>query len=390
MGITLIHRLVLGVWMAAVWMAISPWTTYEADFNAAEEYYLPRLGSTAEQLIFGVWRRWDADHYLNLAVHGYQTENPGPTVFGVLVPLGFRFFDRLLPGPVDLAAIVFETLAFGAALTLLFRLCTVHFRDEQLARWAVGVMALQPLSYCFAAPLSESSYLALSLAVFYAAYRRRWLVAGLCGFLATLARTQGVLLAAVAGLILLEEARTPRDGWRQIVRRGWVLLLIPTGALVFTVFRASRGLPSLVDVYSYYSLHFYTNPARGLFLNAGYLVRHWPHSMYDTDLLALATSLVLGGIMLRHPFLRQPPLVAYTWLHILLFLSKINVDRYTNEITYTQSFGRYALVLFPLTLLVADWLRRIASVRARFLGLVVLSTLLLVFSARHVLYLIGP
>jgi hypothetical protein len=390
LGVALAHRVVLGVWMAAVWLVISPWTAYEADFNAAEEYRLPRLTSTAEQLIFGVWRRWDADHYLNLAVHGYQVDNPGPTVFGVLAPLGFRFFDWLLPGPVDLGAMVFETLAFSAALTLLFRLCAVNFGDEQLARWAVGVTALQPLSYCFAAPLSESAYLALALAMVYAAYRGRWLVAGLCGLLASLTRTQGVLLAAVAGLILLEQARAARDGWRQIIRRSWVLLLIPSGALVFTAFRAGRGLPSLADVYSYYSFHFYTSPIKGVFWNARYLVRHWPHSVYDTDLLALATSLALGGIMLRHPLLRQPPLVAYTWLHILLFLSKINVDRYTNEITFTQSFGRYALVLFPLTLLVADWLRRIASARARFLCLLALAAIWLVFSARHVLYLIGP
>ena len=389
-GVALAHRLLLGVWMAAVWMVISPWTTYEADFNAVEAYNLPRLSSPAEQLIFGVWRRWDANHYLNLAVHGYQPENPGPTVFGALMPLAFRFFDRVLPGPVDLAAMVCETLAFGLALTLLFRLCATHFGDESLARWAVGVTALQPLSYFFAAPLSESAYLALSLGTFYAAYRERWLVAGLCGFLATLARTQGVLLAAVAGLILLDKARTARDGLREIIRRSWALLLIPAGALVFTAFRAGHGLPPLSDVYLHYSYLFYTDPVRGLFLNARHFVRQWPHSAYDTDLLALIVSLVLGGVLLRHPFLDQLPLVGYTWLHLLLFLGKINRDHFTSEITYTQSFGRYALILFPLTLLVADWLRRRPSTRARFWCLVALLAILLVFSARHVLYLIGP
>lgn len=389
-GGALAHRLLLGVWMAAVWLIISPWTTYEADFNAVEAYDLPPLSSPAEQLIFGVWRRWDANHYLNLAIHGYRTENPGPTVFGALMPLAFRFFDGALPGPVDLAAMVCETFAFGLALTLLFRLCATHFGDEQLARWAVGVTALQPLSYVFAAPLSESAYLALSLGMFYAAYRERWLVVGLCGFLATLARTQGVLLAAVAGLILLEKAHTPRDGLREIIWRGWALLLIPAGALVFAAFRVGHGLPPLSDVYLHYSHHFYTNPVRGLFLNARYFVRQWPHSAYDTDLLALVVSLVLGGVLLRHPLLGQLPLVGYTWLHLLLFLSKINRDHFTFEITNTQSFGRYALILFPLTLLVADWLRRRPSARARFLGLAALSAILLVFSARYVLYLIGP
>lgn len=388
-GVALAHRLLLGIWMAAVWVTISPWTTYDADFDAVKADGLPRLSTPAAQVVFGVWRRWDANHYLNLAVHGYQPENPGPTVFGVLTPLAFQFFDRVLPGPVDLGAMVFETLAFGFALTLLFRLCVVDYADDQLARWAVGVTALQPLSYFFAAPMSEAAYLALVLGTVYAAYRRRWLLAALYGLLAALARTQGVLLVAVAGLILLDTP-TRHGGVREIVKRGWPLLLIPVGALLFIGFRSIRGLPSLNDVYVNYSHHLYADPVSSLFFNARHFVRQWPHSIYDTDLLALAMCLVLGVLMLRYPRHRRLPMVAYTWLYLLLFLTKINLNHDTQEITYSQSFGRYALALFPLTIMVADGLRRIRSRRVRFACVAGGWLLLFVFSARHVLYLIGP
>ncbi len=389
-GVAFVHRVFLGLWMALVWLVISPWTTYPADFDAVAKHGLPRLTTPVVQLIFGVWRRWDANHYLHLAVHGYQADNPGPTVFGPLTPLAFRALDPLLPGPVDLSAMVFETLVFGLALTLLFRLCAADFDDEALARWAVGLTALLPLSYMFAAPLSESAYLALALGSVYAARRGRWLVAALCGWLATLARTQGILLTVVAALMLWTAIQPRPNRLREGICRGWVLLLIPTGALVFSAFRASHGLPPLADVYANFSHHFYTNPLRGVYLNARHFVRQWPHCLYDADLLALIVSLTLGVLQLRHPRLRQLPLLSYTWLHLLLFLSKINQDHFTGEVTYSQSFGRYTLVLFPLTILLADKLRSIPSQRLRLICLLGLTSGLLLFSARHVLYLIGP
>ncbi len=389
-GVALVHRTLLGVWMALVWLIISPWTSYPADFEAVARDGLPRLSTSLAQLLFGVWRRWDVNHYLHLAIYGYQADRPGPTVFGPLTPLAFRALDLLLPGPVDLGAMVFETFAFGLALTLLFRLCATDFADEELARWAVGLTALLPLSYMFAAPLSESAYLALALGCLYAARRGRWLVAALCGLLATLARTQGILLTAVAGLMLWAAIRPLPNRLREGVRRGWVLLLIPTGALVFSAFRSSRGLPPLADVYANYSRHFYTTPWRGLLLNAQHFVRQWPHSLYDADLLALIVSLTLGVLQVRHSLLRQLPLLSYTWLHLLLFLSKINQDQFTGEVTYSQSFGRYTLALFPLTILIADKLRSIPSRRLRLICLIGLASGLLIFSARHVLYLIGP
>jgi len=389
-GAALAHRLLLGIWMASVWITISSWTTYDADFDAIRVDGLPRLSTPAAQVIFGVWRRWDANHYLSLAVHGYQPENPGPTVFGVLTPLAFQFLDRALPGPVDLGAMVFETLAFGLALTLLFRLCVVDYGDGQLAHWAVGVAVLQPLSYVFAAPLSESAYLALALGAVYAAYRERWLLAALCGLLATLARIQGVLLAVVVGLILLSTTRARQGGVREMVRRGWSLILIPLGGLLFLGFRSIQGLPSLGNVYAHHSYLVYADPFSSLFFNARHFVRQWPHSLYDADLLTLAVSLALGVLMLRYPRHRRLPMVAYTWMHLLLFLSKVNLTQGTQEVTHSQSFGRYALVLFPLTIMVADGLRQIRSERVRFACVVGGSLLLLVFSARHVLYLIGP
>ena len=72
--------------------------------------------------------------------------------------------------------------------------------------------------------------------------RQRWVWAAICGLLATLARSQGVLLLPVAGLILLEQNGfdlRDRTDWidqvRKAVVQGWMLILIPMGFVGFTI-----------------------------------------------------------------------------------------------------------------------------------------------------------
>ncbi len=129
-GTALVHRLALMIWLALVWSLLSAnFAGVQADFHTAGAQ-LPALTTQSDELIFGVWRRWDAVHYLDLAANGYRIEHPGPTVFGVLTPVGIRAFDAVLPGSLDLGAMVFETLAFGLALTLLYKVCESYYGDK--------------------------------------------------------------------------------------------------------------------------------------------------------------------------------------------------------------------------------------------------------------------
>src|SRR5436305_30407 len=119
-GAALLHRLLLGLWLALVWGTVGAHLTgVQADFHTAGAK-LPALTTQADEYVFGVWRRWDAVHYLDLAANGYRVDHPGPTVFGVLAPFSIRALDAVLPGSLDLAAMVFETLAFGLSLALLY------------------------------------------------------------------------------------------------------------------------------------------------------------------------------------------------------------------------------------------------------------------------------
>lgn len=379
----LLHRLLLTIWMPLVWTVGN--TGLSPTFHDTADSILP-LSSNVEKLLFGVWRRWDAIHYFNLTTNGYRMSDPGPTVFGALTPLGFRLFDTLLPGGVDLAAMAFSTAAFALALTLLYRLVETYYDDASLALWSVVITALLPLSYYFAAPMSESIYLAMILATFFFATRRQWWAAALTGILATLARSQGVLMVAIVGLFLLQDhpVRTWPRSLPAMIRRGLPL----TGGLVafvgFELWRVNIGLPPLHETYRHFSYIYVTNPIDGLLTNLSWVVHNPSDTLTNVDMWALFISLGLALVMLRFPKHRRLPLVAFTCGYALLFTGKINYLWGTDTVIYTQSYARYALSLFPLTVLVSDRIRHLPQI-PRLLCIALLLLAVLFFSGLHAL-----
>ncbi len=360
--IALAHRILLLLWMAIIWVTVGQPLNIPIGLHVDPIAQLPAL-SPVEQATLGVWRRWDASHYLNLAQNGYRVNDPGPTVFGVLTPIGVKVFDTLLPGGVDIGGMAFATMAFWLTLVMLYRFCEVYYNDQTLARWATGLLAILPHAFFFAAPMSEAIYVALALGVFYTGARGQWLGAAIFGALATLARSQGALLAGVAFLLLLEESIWQQSLWRDrlfyIIKRGWVLALIPLALAAFLAFRQNQGLIALDEIYRTRSFIFFVNPLEGLRLNIAWAMMHPADALFNPDILALAVSIGLTIWAVFLPLHRRLPLLAYTLGFLLVFITKMNwAWGDTNQITYTQSFARYSLALFPLTVLVADKLRR--------------------------------
>ena len=386
-GIALLHRILLMLWMALVLVLAG--TQAQISFTSDVDSLAP-LTSPLEQQVFGVWRRWDTLHYFNLALNGYRVTDPGPTVFGPLTPVSFALFDRILPGGVDLAAMVVTTLAFALALSFLYRLTATYYDDSRLARWALLLTVLFPLSYYFAAPMSESIYLMLILAGFYWASRNRWYLAAGAAALAVLARSQGVFMAVVMALFFIQSYPLPQ--WRQsfglIVRKGWAFAFIPIAFFGFERWRTSLGLPGLLEIYRDYSYVYITNPLDGLLTNLAVIAQNLSQALTDIDRWALVLTALLAVLMLRYPRHRRLPLLAYTYGYALLFVSKLNYFRGTTVLMGTQSYARYTLTLFPLFILAADGLRRLPR-WSRTAIIIALLLLLLLYSGLHALG-IGP
>ncbi len=345
---------------------------------------LPTMTTPIERAFLGVWRRWDGTHYFNLAQNGYRLSDPGPTVFGPLTPIAIRVSDVLLPGPAEFAAIVFVTLMFGLTLTFLYRFVSLHFDDEMLAKHSVIVMAILPLSYFFAATMSEAAYMAMVLGFFYFGYQRRWLLAALCGALATLARAQGILLVVIAALMLLEQAWPFLPEWhirlRKLILAALPLLLIPLVYAGFLLYRSSQGLPPLETVFYEQSFVEVVDPLTGFMSNLRQIALNPLQTLQNVDYVALLVVIGLGGVLLYHKRFRRWPLIAYCGGYLLVFVSKLNYPWGTHtELLGTQSMARYTLALFPLIILLADliwhWPKpvRLLTIAASITGLLVFS-----------------
>ena len=187
-------------------------------FFGAQAYVIAkneRLGSVYERL--AIWNRWDAPHYLDIARTGYVSEGVEARwiVFYPLYPWLVRTANFVLRDEL-VSAFFVSTVASVAAGLLLYRLARLD-ESEWVARGSVFFMLVFPTAYFLHIGYTESLFLALALGSFLAARTRLWWAAGLLGFLAALARVNGLLLLPALAFEAWDEYRNtdrrPRAAW---------------------------------------------------------------------------------------------------------------------------------------------------------------------------------
>jgi multisubunit Na+/H+ antiporter MnhC subunit len=134
---------------------------------------------------------------------------------------------------------------------------------------------------------------------------------------------------------------------------------------------------------------YFTNPVDGLVSNLRWMLTRPQEAALILDSWALIVTLILAAASVGFRAHRRLGLQVFTWGFLLLFLSKMNFYYGTDVPYYSQSFGRYALTLFPLTILVADGCRRLPGVPRAFV-LTAAVILLALTSALFTLALAGP
>ena len=173
----------------------------------------------------------DATRYIDIAQHGYVTqgENAINLVFYPLYPLLMRWLGWLTFS-LPLSGVIISHISYCAASILLYELILLD-GDRRSALDGVLLMALYPFSMFVLGVFTEGIFLALSIGCLYALRKRRFLAAGIVGFLAALTRTQGMLLffpAVYEWVILRFGPQKEKPRWRDAF-----LLLIPAGFGVY-------------------------------------------------------------------------------------------------------------------------------------------------------------
>ena len=222
------HRLARTLAWVCAWKAVllaipvALWAFAPETFDAASyegNFHIPgEPGSLAVR-----FRTWDAQHYLELALHGYRDGAISAWMYP-LWPALIRCAGWVLGGPL-VAGLVLAHACFLGACAILYRIVDAR-HGARAASFAVLALAAQPGSFFMGLVYTEALFVLLSLGFFLALFRRRWWTAAALGFLLPLNRTVGVFAVLPLACALWEERRAPHTalacvGVASAVIAGW-------------------------------------------------------------------------------------------------------------------------------------------------------------------------
>ena len=320
--------------------------------------------------LLSIWQRWDALWYQHIAEAWYRAGD-GSVAFFPLYPLLARMLSVFVAGNTVFAALLVSSISFVVAIGVLGKLADIEFHGANAPTGGgvnglprllsapvltVLLLAAFPTGFFFLAPYTESLFLALAVVCFYLARTGRPWAAGAAGFLASLARAQGIFLSLVLAFESLRGSGLlvwpPRPGdWRlkpSILAAGLPAL----GTLLLLLYQRDvlGELRSGFDALSPWGYRI-VGPwdslgAAWLFIKGGQA----GHGQAEIELLnvvcllGFAAIAIVGARKLRFSYW------LYAWPSLGLLLTR---EMYFSPI---MSTARYVLVVFPCFMVLALWL----------------------------------
>jgi len=193
-----------------------------------------------------LWNRanFDGAHYLEISRKGYGLYQQA---FFPFYPRLIKFLTPVFAGKDLLAAIFISNFSLLLLLYFFYKLVLLDFND-QVARRSIMFFLIFPTSFFLSCVYTESLFIFLVLACFYAARTNRWLVAGIFGLLASYTRITGILLFPA---LLYELYQGEKDKDNNISLSGFFkksekiknllsVLLVPIGILSYMKYLSSE------------------------------------------------------------------------------------------------------------------------------------------------------
>ena len=314
--------------------------------------------------VLELWNRWDAPHYLDIAVHGYMAYDPGTTptyskfgdldlyiVFYPVYPWLVGVVNWIVDQPVVSSFLVTGVASLFVA-PLLYRLVRLD-EGHAVAMRAAWFLLIFPTAYFLHIGYTEAVFMALTLGSFLAARTGRWWLAGALGGVAALTRVNGlVLIPALVAEAATQWSERPRE--ERKLRLEWLAIgLVPVGFAVYL----GLNLAVYDDAFAFLRIqeeHWYKSlapPWEGV----GVALRWFEVGTPDEQLMHGGMELIFAGIGLVglvHAALRfRPSWFAWMAGNWILFIST----------AFLVSVPRYSLTLFPLFASMALATRRPAA-----------------------------
>jgi hypothetical protein len=302
--------------------------------------------SVSANPLLAVWGRWDAVHYLDIARRGYYGTD---MAFFPLYPLLIRLAGVSI-GNYLVAGIIISNAAFFFGLLFFYKLVE-HQYNRTVAHRAIFYVSIFPTAIYFSAVYTEALFFALTVASFYYIREHKWLTAGILGGLAALTRVEGVLLFIPYAIEAFMPSAAgswsnPFAGRARSLRLVAGALCIPAGlAIYMAMLWVINGDPLYFShVQAHWNRHF-----SGPWVSVWHSFSLMLSSKFGTTIAGQAielafTALMIGVLALGFRRLR-PSFTAYSGLSILVPMSTSSL----------MSMPRFALVLFPMFVILAIW-----------------------------------
>lgn len=326
---------------------LPPELTYTSLLFLASRAVLTVIGVIAYQVIgkkdytqfpdwFNIWNVWDSERYLFIARHWYPTTvNMSDMVNYVFFPL-YPLLMRLIGAIINnyyYAGLIISNVCLFVACFYIYRLVRLD-SDESTAMRAIKYLFLFPTAFVLSGVLTESLFLALSLACFYYAKKGNWLASGVFGMLTALTRPYGVVIVIP---MAYEYLRSIDFNVTKVRLDSLCLLLTPMGVCI-------------LGAYDYYKT--------GDFLAFAHAQSLWGLALQN-PLTQLLMRLSEMGMDVRF----NAVLTLMALLLLVIFYKKIGVSQLLYGLLIILiplaspaspwSMSRYILVVFPLFIIFA-------------------------------------
>ena len=330
---------------------------YKQLLASGEPYKVDPYGLKA---FFFSWFRWDAKSYVNISMQGYK--HTPDVAFFPLWPLiqhcGGILLGSIWPGSYYLAGLLIANICFYIALVLFYCLLVEDFKPR-LARRALIYLTFGPFALFFFAGYSESLFLLLCIACFLLFRRGKpldWWLAGFFGFLATLTRSAGLMLAVPFLCVYIQRfwLSPEREDYTMFQKLNALMpiILLPCGIVLYMVYL------------------YYTKGDPFIFQTEEAIVwqRHFslPWNTMSMMVVAIFTSpsiIILALNVIDNSFAILPLVVlGFGWkripLHYALFalaLAAFSISFPATDIVPMISQPRLTIVFFPICVILALW-----------------------------------
>jgi Gpi18-like mannosyltransferase len=362
-------RIGLSLWFALIALLVDPYYPKNAEILKEVYHYITLHSTTLGKALLDIWLRYDAIHYINIARVGYAALEPGDLNYPPLYPYLTRFFSYFTFGEETLAGLLVSTIAMVFAFVLLYELIITRFQNPRLARETLLILGIYPTSFFFFGPYTEALFLLITIVFFMSVTYQRWILAGICVTLASVARLQGLVL--ILPLIIEIYRNHTYRSIQEISRPLLGLAIAPLGFAAFYFWRASLNLASMTASFREFSKIAFVDPLTGVYL-AGKQLLSTGNPLVFTELLSALIFCCLIIWMLFQPrFRKHYDLMIYSAGLMLVFLSKHGFIA-----DPMPSMNRYVLSIFPAFIALAFILLKSPNWFAKFYHLVSLSLLL--------------